>query len=306
MSDKKNSSIGIGIAFVIAGLFLMAYRFGYIDFNIFWSLVNLWPLILVAIGVSIIFRRNPWIKGLVWILLIVAVVLYGYYGEGKMFFFGHQVIDYDLTETITELKLEDETKSGKIVMNLGAGAINIGSTDDYTAVARYPDEITDISTEFSNGGKDFELRMNHNDKYLPRPRVNMNGFTYDLELQENVIWDIDIDMGAMDMEMDLRDLDFNKLDLDLGAGDIDIYLGNPAEKSNISIDSGVSDIKVFIPEDVPVKIRFDGGIKDIDFTGDSSFNKNGDYYESDNFTGSAPYYYLDISTGVGELTIEQY
>ena len=261
---------------------------------------------LIAIGVSIIFRKNPWVKGIVWILLIAAVIAYGYFGDGRVVIFGHQVLDYNLTEKTTAVELRNETELGKIDLNLGAGAINIGSTDEYAVLARYPDEITDFTAEFTNGDKKFELRMDHDDKYLPRPRLNVEGLSYDLDLQEDVLWDFDIDMGAMDLEMDLRDLGFETIDLDLGAGDIDLYLGDLVTMSKIYIDSGVSDIRIYIPEDAAVKIKFDGGIKDIDFDGDTSFRKYDEYYQTDNYETSDLNYYFDINTGLGDLVIEQY
>lgn len=305
MSAKSKSNIGIGIAFVVAGLFLLAYRFGYIDFNIFWSLLTLWPLLFVVIGVSLIFRRNPWVKGLAWILFIVAVVAYGYLGDGNFRFLGGRFLTYDLTEVQIETPLQEDTKEGHLELKLGVGNVDIGSTDDYTMTAAYPDEITRVTSAFDSNG-DYSLKLEHDDHYLPRPRPNTSGFNYRIDLQEGVLWSIDSDVGAVDMQLDLRDIAISVLDLDMGAGDLDLYLGDISWTAQVDIDSGVSDVKLYIPEEMPLRLRFDGGIKDIHFSSASNFNKDGEDYVTDGFDQTQPHYEMEISTGVGSLTIDQY
>lgn len=87
MSKNRNSNVGIGIAFIIAGVMLFAYQFGYIDLKIFWSLFKLWPLILIVIGINIIFKGNNWIKWFSWIMLIFIIIIYSQFCtiDGRVF-----------------------------------------------------------------------------------------------------------------------------------------------------------------------------------------------------------------------------
>ena len=305
MSERKNGTLGIGIAFIVAGLLLVAYRFGYIDLGIFWSFFTLWPLLLIVIGVSIIFKNTPWVKGLAWILLIATVVLYSHYFDKNVRFFGREMVRYDLVSSEVEIDHNSNIKTGSAIIKLGAGRLGIESTDDYEVKATFPEEITTFKSEVSDN-EAFTFRAIHDDDFLRNSRLLANGYDYKFELNEDILWKIDVDMGAMDSNLDLRDIEFDKLDIDMGAGDIDLYLGYLENNARISIDSGVSDIKIYIPEDIPAQIIFDGGIKDINFDSDTTFIKTGDNYETRSFNTGENYYRIDISTGVGELNIEQY
>ncbi len=305
MNNKRNGTLGIGIAFIVAGLLLVAYRFGYIDLGIFWSFLTLWPLLLIVIGVSIIFRNRPWVKALAWILLIATVILYSHYFDKNVRFFGRDMVRYDLVSSEVAIDHNANIKTGSAIIMLGAGKLEIESSDDYEVKATFPEEITTFRSKVSDN-EAFEFSAIHDDDFLRNSRWLAHGYDYSFELNEVILLNIDVDMGAMDSDLDLRDIEFDRLDIDMGAGDIDLYLGYLENNARISIDSGVSDIKIYIPEDIPAQIIFDGGIKDINFDSDSTFIKTGDNYETREFDKSENYYIIDISTGVGELNIEQY
>lgn len=305
MEKKRSGNLGIGFTFIIVGLLLLAYRFGYLHFNVLWAFVRLWPLIFIVIGLNILFRHHAWIRGLVWIAFILGVVLYGSYVQDGTGIFWFTNNDYDLTEARLEVPLDSGTKTGKLGMTLGAGELRIGSTDDALVSIVYPEEITDVTSRFLTGGG-YALDMEHSDTFLPQPRLSIGGFNYRADLNEALIWDLDLDLGAMDIEMDFRDLDLSSLDLDMGAGDIELYLGEAQRDCEIKIDSGVADVHIYLPEDAEAQLNFDGGIKDLTFRGNDGFGKYDDTYRTPGYGNTAVGYDLDISTGVGELTIETY
>jgi hypothetical protein len=277
-----------------------------IEMNIFWSLINLWPLILVVIGVNMIFKDNAWIKALAWILLIAAMVAYSYYGGADFRFLGIQFKGNDLTAATAQHQLHDKMEYGQLNLKLGAGDVTIGSTGEYAIYSQYPEEITENESDFDLETQTFAYTAKHDEGYLPMPRRNTNGYTYLYNLSEELLWDIDIDMGAMDMDMDLRDVPFDRLDMDLGAGDVTCYFGILDDAAYVSIDSGVSDVTLYVPEEMPMRLHFEGGIKDIDFEGAAALRKNGEYYETKEFNQGLVHYEIDVNTGVGELTINRY
>ncbi len=303
MREKNNRSTGMGIAFIVVGLFLIAYKFDFIDFRLFWSVVNLWPLIFVVVGINIIFKKTTWVKALTWTLFIVIVVLNSYYFENGFKVFGRSV-SYNIERQEHIIEYESDIKDGELRLKLGAGRLDISSGHDYLIESNFPKKITTAKDSISNNRRIIVYETINNNIINQRTFGN-DGYEYNIKLNENVSWDVDIDMGAMDAKLDMRDIAFDDLDIDIGAGQLELYLDDINENASISIDSGVSDIDIYIPEDMSVKLKYDGGIKDIDFIGDSYYKKDGDYYYSDDYSSDF-YYYIDINTGVGNLSIRDY
>ena len=300
MKEKKNGSTGIGIAFIAAGLFLIAYKFGLIDFRLFWSAVNLWPLLLVVIGISIIFKKTPWIKVITWILFIAVVILYSYYFDSDITIFGRS-IGYDVHQEEYIAGYDSTILYGELKLNLGAGRLDVLSGDEYLIESKYPGEITEVIDSSRSNTQIFEYKTNNGIDFIKRDN---EGYKYFFKLNKDVTWAIDVDMGAVDAKLDMRDIPFDVLDIDVGAGQVDLYLDEIDESVSVSIDSGVSDIDIYVPEDMSVKLKYDGGIKDIDFIG-MHYKKDDEFYYSEDYSKDV-YYYIDINTGIGNLSIREY
>ncbi|MEA3423677.1 MAG: DUF5668 domain-containing protein [Bacillota bacterium] len=301
MSEKKNGSIGAGIAFIAAGLFLIAYKFGFIDLGLFWSTINLWPLLLVVIGINMIFKKTPWIKALTWILFIAIVVLYSYYFDGNITIFG-RTVGYDMHQEEYISEYDSSVEYGELKLDLGAGRLDVLSGDEYLIESKYPGEITEVIDSGLNNTQIFDYKTKNGIDFIKRDN---EGYKYFFKLNKDIVWGIDIDMGAVDAKLDMRNIIFDDLDIDVGAGQLDLYLDKIDESVSIFIDSGVSNIDVYIPKDESVKLKYDGGIKDIDFVGDLHYEKEGEFYYSKEYSKDV-FYFIDINTGVGNLSIREY
>ncbi|KPU42288.1 hypothetical protein OXPF_40730 [Oxobacter pfennigii] len=75
----KKESIGAGIFLVSLGLLFLLINFGVLDWSIFEAFFDLWPGILIVIGLNIIFNNNRIIKIITWLIFLAAVIAYGYY-----------------------------------------------------------------------------------------------------------------------------------------------------------------------------------------------------------------------------------
>lgn len=75
----KNDNVGLGIFLVVVGVIIILINIGVMDWTILYSFLRLWPLLLVMAGLNIIFKDNRIVKLIMWLLLIAALVGYGYY-----------------------------------------------------------------------------------------------------------------------------------------------------------------------------------------------------------------------------------
>jgi uncharacterized membrane protein YhaH (DUF805 family) len=73
----KNRNAGLGVFLISIGIIWVLVNLGIINFSIFDSLLVLWPLVLIVIGVAVIFRESTLIKVVAWLLFLAVIVFYG-------------------------------------------------------------------------------------------------------------------------------------------------------------------------------------------------------------------------------------
>ena len=78
MNQKRVVS---GLLVITIGIFLLLNNLGLVDFSVLWELLELWPLLLIAIGFSIIFKEKPKALYATWIIFIIIVILCGMYTQ---------------------------------------------------------------------------------------------------------------------------------------------------------------------------------------------------------------------------------
>jgi hypothetical protein len=84
-----------------------------------------------------------------------------------------------------------------------------------------------------------------------------------------------------------------------GAGDYTLdFSGDLQRDMDVTIDSGMSSIEIIVPSGVPVEVRYDGGLSNIDYSGDWQRSGN-DYFQD----GTGPEIIININLGAGDLRL---
>lgn len=315
----KRNNIIFGVVLVFIGIFLLLYNLDLIRWSIFDVAFDLWPLIFIALGASIVFNDKKTIKTLVWVGFLAIIIAYGFY---------LQYTDYQLhtnnnsdininsnsnsisnnsnsrySESISYL-LDNKTKRASLDLELGGVNLEIGSTSDTSLLNGYVESRdVDKKLDYSNNGEEAQIVLKERNN-----RINLKGnkgYKSSLNLSDKIFWDIDGDIGAVDGNMDFRNLRVNNLDLDFGAGDIDLLLGNNVENLNVNIDAGATDISITVPKDLGVRVKLDGAIKSSNLKNLNWKQENG-WYVSPNYDSSLSKASIDVDMGVGnfELKVE--
>lgn len=307
---KKNNII-FGVVLVFIGIFLLLYNLDLIRWSIFDVIFDLWPLIFIALGASIVFNDKKIIKTLVWVGFLAIIIVYGFY---------LQYTDYQLhtnnntninsssnnsnsrySESISYL-LDDKTKRASLDLDLGGVNLEIGSTSETSLLNGFVESRdVDKKLDYSNGGEEAKIVLRERSN-----RINLKGnkgYKSSLSLSDKVFWDIDGDIGAVNGNMDFRNLRVNNLDLDFGAGDIDLLLGNNVENLNVNIDAGATDISITIPKDLGVRVKLDGAIKSSNLKNLNWKQENG-WYVSPNYDSSLSKASIDVDMGVGNFDLK--
>lgn len=106
--------------------------------------------------------------------------------------------------------------------------------------------------------------------------------------------------GASNLKLSgLANANFATFDFSSGAGDYTLdFSGELQRDASITIDTGLSNIILVIPEDVNTVIKVDSGASNINAT--SGWEQNGDTYTQE---GDGPTLTFVVSIGAGNLTI---
>lgn len=290
--NKKNISLGVSL--IVIGVIWLLSDLNVIDFSfryILDGILELWPIILIIIGVNIIFK-NDILNNVLWVLFFITVIFYGSYIQ-KNYDYNRDISDEDIS-----IELEQEIENGELDLNIGATSFEIGEESKEYAVFKHNGQFNHKITE-SNNTKSLFIENKKGINYKDRSSNLFVG------LNNNIPWNIDIDSGASKGNLDFKNIIVEELDVDIGAESLKITLGNKSSNTNIDIDAGASSIDINIPNNSGVKIRIDGALNSTNFK-DLNLVEEGKYLITEGFDDSPNKFYIDVDMGVGSFNINYY
>jgi hypothetical protein len=106
--------------------------------------------------------------------------------------------------------------------------------------------------------------------------------------------------GASNVSLSgLGNANFTSLDFSSGAGNYTLdFSGKLKRDGSVNIETGVSNLTLIIPQDVPVQITVEGGLSNVAHS--STWTKNGNVYTQQ---GTGPQLTMVVSVGAGNLTL---
>ncbi len=320
----KYGNIFWGVILITLGA-LFAMR----NFDIFFfswgSIFKLWPLIFVFWGIALL----P-VKGMLKIVLTVATVAIGiiilsqsphsqnHWGiwwhdrdnwEQDYDYYSDDDDDYDDSETYDgnwddqyisdEYDFED--KYARLNLDAVAGEFDIKG-------------VTSYLFEFEAGGNggrynattdrlnDSTVKIQFTQESI-RKRKNYRNY-FELNLNQNPIWQLNLDVGAADMEMDLTPFKVAKVDIDGGACALQLKLGDKYKKTYVNIDAGASGIEIEVPATSACEVTTSTILSGRELDGFNKISKG--LYQTPNFSNSAHQIFIDINAAVSGVKVERY
>lgn len=294
----KNKRVIFGFLLIILGGIWILGNLDIIDLNIGYiisGLMDLWPLILVVIGINIIVK-NKGVKLAVWILFIVIIIVYS-------FFIGDNYNNSTVNEAYS-IKMEDNIEKGELDIDVGATRFEVKSgSDDFTTISSNYRLDHETKTEGSTQYIDIS---NDNTSYFFNFFEKNEGSFVELDINESIPWEVEVDCGAVDGELNLEEIDIERLDLDVGAGNIEVTLGEKSDFTNINIDSGVSKIVLNIPKESGIRVKLYGGLNSTNLKELELIEEKEDFLVSKNFDDASTKYDINIDMGLGDFKINYY
>ncbi|NTU89582.1 MAG: PspC domain-containing protein [Actinobacteria bacterium] len=288
---KKGWSISrvfSGLSTVTIGLVLFACTTRFFGWGVWYTILTLWPIFLVAFGVSIIASglRSTVLEALASLIFIFAILLgcHNYYYSTDYlaapvgFYIDENGAHADFTLDGNQAnKGTTDASSTSMEADIGdyeaatmtfQGGVSVSSfysvdTDivsitgsegllDTTALTVIPvDDVAqiDISTGFANDGAALG--------------------SIAVGIPSDKVWkSVSVSSGASDLDLDFSKLMVERVTVEAGVSDVALHLGAPVgATSSVLVSAGVSNVEIDVPRGAPVILYVEGGLNDMTVEG---------------------------------------
>lgn len=247
-------------ALIVIGGIALLVNTNVISADRLYRLADLWPLLLIVIGLELLVARTPMAANTaaiaaVLILLIAAGGSLAYVAIGPA---------VPGSGTVGGSAALDGLDHASLEVNVGGATLKIvGSdmgSDLYNARIDYSGPAPSISFERNSG--QVVISQNGGFHFLGSQR-----FALDMKLNTKVKWVIVVHSGAANDTYDFSKVQLKSLEDDTGASREDITLGRPTGEVPIDINGGALTVNVHRPNGTAADVRVSGGAVTLNFDG---------------------------------------
>jgi Cell wall-active antibiotics response 4TMS YvqF len=291
ITEKRKPNQTLAIVLIGIGAVIMLMNVGVMNWFTTLSFLQLWPVVLIAVGVDI-FTRGRYRFMVVLAALVVAVGLYftggSWLGTTRV---ATEQIEQGLesssraTVTITSGVSELRVTGLKDSNNLVSGKIDLAGGEQ--AIKQF-DKNGDAAI--------YELRSE-----WPRGRaMNVRNHLWDLALTTRIPLDLTVESGVGRTTLDLREMQLSNLKVTTGVGETTVTLATGSYK--VDVNTGVGATTIRIPTEVAARVELERGLGSVNVRG--GFDKNEDVYTSSDYATAKNRIDLNVQGGVGAITIQ--
>lgn len=292
-----------GVILILVGGLLLMGNLGFISRDLWSILFQIWPVILVALGLTMLLNNSRW--AFVGPLVLVGVILYVALAPSVPFRYSHHMGMgwYGLQHSSVYTKPWDASiKSGELQVELGVGDVTLFGSEQQLLSSNISHHMhaRPIWTWEQRGDRAV-VRLKGS---RTRSRfMGDGGYEGSIQLGSTIPWDGNLHMGVGSLNGDFRNVLLRKLDVEVGVGSIDITLPDKGIRGNVAIDGGVTSVNLRAPQGIGVRIRLASpvGVKNLEQAG---LKKTDQYWISDNYDAAVSAYDIVISTGINKLSFE--
>ena len=304
--------IAEGAGTIAVGLVLLGNTFGFISWAVWVTMLALWPVLIVALGIELLGRglHLNWVRALSNVLLILAlfygVFVLGPNWTGSAFgVFGSAGASTTYQDSAPHLSAVTQ---GDAAVKVGALQLTVAAGDQLAAVSGSSPSGEQPRLDSGESGGVAQVNVTEPDGsgvFVP-----VGDRSLALTLDRSVTWrSLRFDMGAVQAGIDLTDLDVQSVDVNVGASNTRIVLGKRAADVKVDVSGGATSVTVVVPADAAVTVDAKSGLSNVNvpasFEHLSGFPGLGESTWSAKGSGG-PRIALSMESGVASLNVETY
>lgn len=272
--------IAVGLAWLLADL-------GYLPAGV----IELWPLLLVALGLELLLGRDPKgrrLSALVLVGLLLAAGFWLAFGPPSSGPFVRESLRVPFTAGLQTAGLRLDAPVARLELSaLPADAESLLDAE----LERLPRQR--ILLERKRRRERMELRLRSEGRNL---RLQGRAPLWKLGLHPAVRYDMDLRLGVGQGRLDLRGLELEGLAIRAGVGDLTVFFPTKGGYE-ARVEGGVGRLTLLLPPGLPVELEVEKGIGRVAVSG---LEGGGRRWSSG---GSGPPLRLAVEAGVGQVEV---
>ncbi len=303
MQHRRGVRLFWPIILIGVGSILLLSNLGVITGNPWTIILQLWPVLLIALGLEILFGGSTgWravisallglalVGGILWILIVKPPIPGLTFGSGNL-------------QTTNISQPLNGVESARAELSFGAGTNRIYALGDSSNLIE--GQLHTYSTPnfgVSTSGNQATIVLSPGSSVsIPMVIPTISEETWDVGLNSAVTYQIDLNAGVGQSRIDLTKLHISGGGIDGGVGTSELYLpGNGNYR--LTINGGVGTIKIYVPSGVAVRAEVNGGLGS--FNRLPSMQPAGDnVYETPGFSTAENAVTMTINGGVGSISM---
>lgn len=306
---RRPSGYVFPLLLVIVGAVLLLNNFGILPWSVWTALGQLWPVILILLGIDLLVGRRNAVLG----AAITAITLVAVLGAAVWLTFAGASATPQSSQTeqhSVDVPLAGAT-SATISLRYGAGILNVGSLPDggtYLARATaslppgmrlgqqvHPSGDTADVTLSAEGSNSFHWPF-HGFGRAP------GDMTMNVQLAPKIPLTLRADVGAGQSDFDLTNLSVQSFALNNGAGQATVRFPTAPGRMTANIHSGAGQLILEIPPGVAASIHGNNGLVNLQVPTDR-FQKVADGYRSSDYATATNQVDITLNVGFGEVDV---
>jgi hypothetical protein len=311
----KSKDIFWGVLLIGFGVLFLLRNFDIISFN-WYHLRELWPLLIILLGIAIL-PVNGFVRIIVAFALVLVSVFYltRHTPDNPRFFRWPGSVDRNIRIE------EDKTKSSKhewsdqllyksynaalnhavLEMDAIAGEFILQESDDHLLKFEKEGNLGDYELKSEEAGSNVILRLTmENSEFRTLNKTN----DATISLHTSPIWDIKMDAAAAKIDFDLEPFRVDRIEIDGGATSLHIKLGDRHPETNLRINAGVASVVIEVPEASGCEVFTSTVLTKRSLKG--LFREDDNTFRTENFDESAEKVSIRIDAAVSNFRVERY
>lgn len=312
----RSKNVFWGVILVTIGVLFVLRNFGVLYFN-WWSILNMWPVFLIVLGISLL----P-IKGLVRIFLAFLVIVLSLIFISNTSYFRHQHFEphqwfwwdnddsysYDYEDENYEWRdqflfenYDDEMENAVLELDAIAGEFYIEESTSYLLEFKREGNFGNYYLHADNEGSVVVLKIDMDTYVESGPKLKNNA---EISLHTDPLWDMKIDAGAAKLDFDLTSFRIDRVDVNSGASSVRFILGDEYNETDLFINSGAAEVTIEVPQTSGCKV-----VTNTILTGKTldGFDKiETGLYQTQNFESAENIINIEVDAAISSLKVVRY
>jgi hypothetical protein len=293
---RRNSSPFGALLLVFIGVILLLNVLGALDWNIWWSLIRLWPILLISAGLDLLLGRTR-VGSLLAAILLVALATGALWLMSTGAASGGLVTqeirqplgdatsaEVSIEPVVGTLRVQAAPESASLV----DGAVRLGKNEEIQQELTRQGEVATFTLSAEGDGP------NTFPGGLSQTRV------WELGLSPGASLALSAKMAVGDIQLDLTGLTMDELSAETGMGRIRVTL--PATgRFAAHLSQGLGIVEIVIPEGMAVRIK--AGTAMAGRRMPDNLVQEGEFYTSPGYATAANRAEIDAGVAMGLLTV---